>query len=131
MRSMRSSAEQDRLQFEDIARLLLHHSPHLVTELHHLCTGSISLVDDKAAVLLADLCITDSSALQTALVDQQGCIAACRTLERTAGTRILQRLLGLSLDKKLFHSGMDRRLVTLLKLQRNSENDSIIFRKML
>ena len=60
-------------------------------------------IDHKSSMFHADLCIANTCPFQAALVNQERCIAADRTLERTACTRQFQRLLCNTLIFQLLH----------------------------
>ena len=79
--------------FQLNALLLENYALYLVHHRHHVLKRSVAAVDNKTAVLFADLRSADGESLQTALLYERGCKVPIRTLERASAAREVQRLL--------------------------------------
>ena len=70
--------------------------------------GGIAGIDNKAGMLLRDLCSADGDSFQAALFDQCRSEIPLRAAESAAGGREIQRLLIAPALVQLFHAGRDR-----------------------
>ena len=84
-------------------RLFLDDGLHVLAELIELCCAGIAAVDDETCVLFADLCITDTVALEPRLFDKSTREISRRSFKETARAGEFERLLFLPFGAQLTH----------------------------